>query len=42
VPGFYIDHEGKQIDAATACRRFTAVLWALVAEFKRAAAGAPR
>jgi hypothetical protein len=26
LPGLYIDHDGRRIDAMTACRRFTALL----------------
>jgi hypothetical protein len=39
VPGLYIDHDGKRIDAVTACRQFTVMLRGLIAEFKRSAAG---
>jgi hypothetical protein len=37
----YIDHAGKRIEAATAARQFTALLWKLIAEFKRAATALP-
>jgi hypothetical protein len=36
VPSLYIEHDGKRLEAGGACRKFTALLWDLVAKFKLA------